>query len=301
MQNILLIDVDSTIPNIALMKLSTYYKSRGDNVGFGISDPDIVYASVIFQKNKHKVDGLKFYYPEAQVYIGGSGYDLTTSLPDDIEYLKPDYSLYTECDYSIGYTTRGCIRNTTTCPFCIVPIKEGKFRISQHPEKWYNPEFNKIVFLDNNILSDKEWFFEVVNWCIKKNLSVWFTQGLDIRRLDESVAKLLLKMKVHRGIFFAWDHIEDEKIIKEKIQLLKDSGFKKSKLRNEVQFYVYVDSDSEYDSGVYRCRELKTLGCNPFVMYNINNKPTPRIQKLRRWANKKQLFWSIDIDEYKKV
>lgn len=295
MQNILLIDVDSTIPNIALMKLSTYYKSRGDNVGFGISDPDIVYASVIFQKNKHKVDGLKFYYPEAQVYIGGSGYDLTTSLPDDIEYLKPDYSLYPECDYSIGYTTRGCIRR---CNFCVVPEKEGAFKIVQHPSEWYNPCFEKIDFLDNNIFGDKEWFFKVADWCIENKLKVHF-HGLDARKLDIGIAHKLLQMNHWKGIFFAWDHIEDEKIIKEKIQLLKDSGFKKSKLRNEVQFYVYVDSDSEYDSGVYRCRELKTIGCNPFVMYNINNKPTPRIQKLRRWANKKQLFWSIDIDEYR--
>jgi len=296
--NVLLIDVDSTIPNLALMKLSAYHKSIGDNVGFGVPDPDIVYASVVFQQNKHKVDGLSFYYPEADIHIGGSGHDLTSKLPDEIEYLKPDYSLYSNCDYSIGYASRGCIRNNTTCPFCIVPIKEGKFKRAQHPEEWYNPSYDKIVFLDNNILVDKEWFFEIVNWCIEKNLAIWFTQGLDIRKMDEDIARTLLKMKIYRGIFFAWDHIEDEAIIKEKIQLLKDNGFSNNKLKELVQFYVYVDNDSEYDSGVYRCRELKKMSCNAFVMYNIKNKPTSRIQKLRRWANKKQLFWSIDIDEY---
>jgi hypothetical protein len=297
-QKVLLIDVDSKIPNIALMKLSTYYKTKGYEVGFNVQDPDIVYASVIFEANKHKVDGLQFYYPDAEIHIGGSGYDLSSKLPDDIEYLQPDYSLYSECDYSIGYTSRGCIRTNTTCPFCIVPIKEGKFKVVQHPEEWYDPSFDKIVFLDNNILADKEWFFEVVNWCIERKLAVWFTQGLDIRKMDKQVAETLLKMKIYRGIFFAWDHIEDEVIIKEKIQLLKDVGFKKSKLRNDVQFYVYVDSDDEYESGLYRCRELKKLGCNPFVMYNIRKSSTPRIQTLRRWANKKQLFWSIDISEY---
>lgn len=280
------------------MKLSTHYKNNGDNVGFIVQDPDIVYASVVFEQNKHKVDGLPFYYPNAEIHIGGSGYDLSSKLPDEIEYLKPDYSLYSNIDFSIGYTSRGCIRNSTTCPFCIVPKKEGKFKIVQHPEEWYDPVYDKIVFLDNNILADKKWFFKIVNWCIDRNLAVWFTQGLDIRRMDEEVARTILKMKVYRGIFFAWDHIEDEAIIKEKIQLLKNVGFKKSKLRNEVQFYAYVDSDVEYESGVYRCRELKKLGCNPFVMFNIKNKPTPRIQALRRWANKKQLFWSIDIDEY---
>ena len=32
-KRILLIDVDSTIPNLALMKISTYHKTHGDNVG----------------------------------------------------------------------------------------------------------------------------------------------------------------------------------------------------------------------------------------------------------------------------
>jgi hypothetical protein len=66
-------------------------------------------------------------------------------------------------------------------------------------------------------------------------------------------------------------HIEDETIIKEKIALLKYAGFSNNKLRAKVQFYVYVndDSDEEYNSGVYRCRELKKSNCNVFVMYNI--------------------------------
>ena len=100
---ILLIDIDSKIPNLALMKLSAYHRTCNDDVGFDITDPDKVYASVIFRKNKHLVDGLKFYYPNADIIIGGSGYDISVSLPDEIELMKPDYSLYPECDYSIGF------------------------------------------------------------------------------------------------------------------------------------------------------------------------------------------------------
>ncbi|WP_172618634.1 hypothetical protein [Candidatus Methanomassiliicoccus intestinalis] len=37
--NVLLIDADSKIPNLALMKLSAYHKALGDDVGFSISDP----------------------------------------------------------------------------------------------------------------------------------------------------------------------------------------------------------------------------------------------------------------------
>ena len=170
---VLLIDIDSKIPNLALMKISAYYKSRGDNVGFTNTDnPDMIYASVIFRKNKHKVDGIPFMYPGAKIEIGGPGYDLKKTLPDEIEFGKPDYSLYPECDYSIGFSSRGCIRNTKTCPFCIVPIKEGAFRRNQHPEEWYNSNFDKIIFLDNNILADPEWFFEITGLCIEKNLKV---------------------------------------------------------------------------------------------------------------------------------
>lgn len=290
-----LVDIDSKIPNIALMKLSAYYKARGDDVGFDIINPDIVYASVIFKKNKHKVDGLRFFYPCAQIIVGGSGYDLHSKLPDEIERTMPDYSLYPECDYSMGFSTRGCFRN---CHFCIVPIKEGKFRITQHPQEWHNPEFKQIMFLDNNILVSKEWFFEVTNWCIKQDIKVWFTQGLDIRLLDIEVAEQLLKLKTWKSIFFAWDHVRDEQVIKDKINILLKAGFTRNKLRSLVQFYVYVDSDLDYHTGVYRCRELKKLYCNPFVMYNIDSKPTKRIQELRQWANRKMAFWSCDISEY---
>jgi hypothetical protein len=292
---ILLIDVDSKIPNLALMKISTYYKAKGDEVGFNIRDPDIIYASIVFEKNKHNADGLRFLYPEAKIIIGGSGYDYSISLPNEIEYSTPDYTLYPECDYSIGFTTRGCFRK---CSFCIVPQKEGAFKKVQHPNEWHNPDFKKIVFLDNNILADKKWFLEVVDWCIQKKLSVWFTQGLDIRLVDPEVAEKLLELKYFKGLFFAWDHIEDEELIREKIQLLKDAGFTDSKLKQLVQFYIYIDSDSEYESGVHRCRELKKLSCNAFVMFNIRNKSTKRIRQLQRWAIRKELYWSKDVSDY---
>jgi hypothetical protein len=294
-KKVLLIDIDSKIPNLALMKISTFYKSKGCEVGFDVRDPDVVYASVVFEKNKHKVDGLQFYYPDAEIHVGGSGYDLSIKLPDEIECLKPDYDLYPDCDYSLGFTTRGCIRK---CHFCIVPEKEGIFRIVQHPREWHDPRFKKIVFLDNNILADKAWFLEVANWCIENKLSAQFTQGLDIRLVDEEIGKILLKIKHFKGLFFAWDILKDEEIIKEKIALLKSVGFTNSMLKHKVQFYIYVDSDSEYDSGVYRCMELKKLSCSPYVMYNVRNPPTRRIQDLRRWANLKWLFWGVDMDEY---
>lgn len=296
--NVLLIDVDSKIPNLALMKLSAYHKSIGDAVGFKISEPDIIYASIIFKRNKHALDGLKFVHPKAEIIIGGSGYDVTVKLPEYIDELMPDYSLYPEHKNSLGFSTRGCNRN---CYFCIVTQKEGLFKIQQHPSEWHNLEYDTIVFLDNNILYDKQWFFEVTQWCIDNELAVEFNQGFDIRLVDESVAKRINEIKLYKTIKFAWDNICDEQLILDEIELLKDAGFSDSKLRNSVQIYVYVDSDDEFDGGLYRCNKLKSMNCNPFVMYNIDNNRTQRIKDLQRWANNKFIFWSSDFKDYSKA
>ena len=88
-ERVLLIDIDSKIPNLALMKVSAYYKTLGDTVGFDTADPTRAYISCIFKKNKAKADSaatmLKLQYPEIVIDIGGPGYSLTKTLPDEIE------------------------------------------------------------------------------------------------------------------------------------------------------------------------------------------------------------------------
>jgi len=90
----------------------------------------------------------------------------------------------------------------------------------------------------------------------------------------------------------------DKEAVLKGIQLLKAAGVN---VRQNVQFYVYVHDDSQYESGVERCRILKEQGTNPFVMFNIDNKRSPRIKHLQRWANRKWLFWSMDIEQYRTV
>ncbi len=282
---ILLMDVDSKMPNLALMKISSYHKSKGDIIGFDVVNPDIIYASIIFKTNKHKADELKCIYPNSKIIIGGSGYDINIKLPDEIEFIKPDYSLYNNCNFSLGYTTRGCDR---ACYFCIVNKKEGNFKIWQHPSEFYDSRFKEIIFLDNNILFSKERFKEVINFCAERSLKVQFNQGLDIRLLNEEDIKYLTKVD-HKSITFTWDNINipNEKLIREKIQLLKNNNID---CRQFVNFYVYINDDSEFESGLYRCRILKSLGVNSFVMFNRDKERTQRIKELQRWANKRQIY-----------
>lgn len=288
---VLLIDLDSKIPNLALMKLSAYYKSRGDEIGFKVEDPSLIFASVIFKKNHYRLGGLSALYPQAKVLIGGTGYDLTIKLPREVEAIRPDYSLYPGLDYSMGFTTRGCIRN---CPFCVVRRKEGEHQRWQHPEEFHDPSFKKMMLLDNNWIADREWFFETSEWIIRKGLKLT-EHGLDIRLLDPEIAEQLKRIKFERGPLFAWDNERDIEAVERGITLLKEVGFD---LRNKLQFYIYVGGDEDYESGVRRCRILKAMGTNPFVMVNQEGKITPRVRKLQRWANRKQIFWTTDIDQY---
>ena len=81
MTRTLLIDIDSAIPNLALMHISTWKKGLGNEVGFGIEEPDEVFASIVFNRNKHAADGLRFLYPNAKIDIGGGGMTCTRRCP----------------------------------------------------------------------------------------------------------------------------------------------------------------------------------------------------------------------------
>ena len=291
MSNILIIDdKDSKEGLLSSRKISAYHKSKGDRVGRNISDPDIVYASIIFEKNKHQVDGLKFYYPDAEIRIGGSGVNLERKLPEEIEFIKPDYDLEPKIDYSLGFTSRGCIRN---CEFCIVRQKEGGFKRWQHPKHFHDDRFNKIRLYDNNILADKDWFFEVTDWILKKDLKVDFNQGLDIRLLDDDIVKRISELNRWHTLNFAWDFIEIEEDVMKGIDLLKKYNIN---LKQDVGFYVLTNFNTTHEEDLYRCNKLKEKGTNAFVMQYDGGDYFTR--KLGRWANKRRIYWSIDFEDY---
>lgn len=298
---ILLIDVDSKIPNLALMKISQYHKQGGDTVALNsLEDPDKAYISVIFKKNRDKAVSLAYLlrltYPNIEIDIGGPGYDLKKKLPPEIEETSPDYDLYPNIDYSIGFTTRGCIRR---CPFCIVPIKEGKLTRVRSIEEIHDKRHSQIKLLDNNILADKENFRHVADYCIKNNLKLDISQGLDARLLDEETAGLLAQIKPMVCFTFAFDSLKYKTKVLKAIRLLKDAGVN---VRSLVQFYVYCDNsiNGEYGikSAVERCQILKSEGTNAYVMLNIDEDPSREMKQLKRWANRKAIFWTIDFKDY---
>ena len=147
-----------TFPNFALMKLSTYHKARGDTVE--IWNPlmnlvphhyDVVYSSKVFDFTPENE------YLPANTIKGGTGYGLAANgkyaeLPPEVDSCFPDYSIYPECDYAIGYITRGC---PNKCRWCVVPRKEGTIRPYSDWRDIVRPDTKKLVLMDNNILASE--------------------------------------------------------------------------------------------------------------------------------------------------
>lgn len=285
-----LVDVDSRIPNLALMQISSWHRSQGDITGFDVADPDEVYISCVFSKNAEQARGISTFFPGANVHLGGSGID-NIPLPEMMQKIIPDYSLYPKNKKSIGFTTRGCIR---ACKFCIVPQKEGKFHRWQHISEFHNPEFKSVMCLDNNIIADPEWFFINTDYVLENNLKWNPIQGLDIRLLSSDIAERLKATKIDGCLHFAFDNMQDEKAVLDGIGILKDAGIN---LKHDVQFYVLVGFNTSIEEDKYRCRLLKKMGTNAFVMQYSRNEWT---RKLAWWANRKWVYWSCDVDELKR-
>ena len=286
-----LIDVDSKIPNLALMKLSAYYKSNEENdVNWYIpayAYYDLVYASKVFTFTPDYQ-----YWPSwrnCKIIRGGSGYDLKTELPYEVEYQYPDYSLY-NCEVAMGFTTRGCIRK---CPFCIVPQKEGYIKpVADIYDFWNGQE--KLMLMDNNLTASPVHFEIICKQLKKEKIKVDFTQGLDIRLITADMAQLLAKVKTYKQIHFAWDDIRTETAVRRGIKTLVDNGVKAYRL----MFYVLIGFNSTSEEDLYRVKTLKGLGVDPFVMpYNKTDKYQRRFA---RWVNHKAIFKSVAWEDYKK-
>lgn len=287
--NIKLIDVDSKIPNLALMQLSAYHKSLGDTVGFDTANPDKIYVSCIFSINKEQALGIKSLYPDTEIIFGGTGINNFSKIPDEAQYIKPNYTLY-DMDYDLGFTTRGCIRN---CRFCVVPEKEGQIKRWNRVSDFHEPKHRKITLLDNNWFAIKDWFFENSQYIIDNKLNVNVTQGMDIRIITDEIAEQLSKMSFKSGILnFAFDNIKDEKDVLNGIEILTQTGIK---ARN-ISFYVLTGFNSTHEEDLHRVNVLREKGCLSFVM---QYKPNTFTKMLARYTNKRWIYWSCTFDEYK--
>ncbi len=291
------IDTNSKYPNLVLMKLSAWIKSKLQPGTYNIDllkpadvlngynmfrQYDVLYGACVFSENKHLADALA----AKGVSVGGSGtgkYEIT--LRPDQEHIMPDYSLYGITDTAYGFLTRGCPRH---CPFCIVGDKEGLVsrKVADLQEFWNGQKFIKL--LDPNLLACTD-HMNLLEQLANSGAKVDFTQGLDARKLTRANIDLINNITIER-VHFAWDDPRDRKIPTALKIFLNHTKVKEVKRRT---VYVLTNYWSTHEEDLYRVYWLRDNGYDPYVMiYDKPNAPTIT-RYLQRWVNNKKIFRTV--------
>lgn len=288
--NIAIHECDHTgFPNYALMKISAWHKAHGDTVEWfhPMFEYDRVYSSKVFTFTKEDP-----YLPQDAIK-GGTGYGLYNDLPQEIDDMFPDYSIYPDVKYAVGFLTRGCIRN---CPWCVVPKKEGRIRPYRTWQQVKRPDSRDIVLMDNNVLAS-QYGIDQMESMVGQNVRVDFNQGLDARLVTPEIAKILSGLKWINYIRTACDTDSTMDAVGNMVEMLKVGGVKPYRIS------VYVLTQ-DIESAERRVQFLRGLGVNPFAQpyrdLQNNTEPSMELKRFARWVNDKAIFKTVkSFDDYK--
>lgn len=286
-----LIDVDNfckkaKYPNLALMKISAWHKRRGDTVEWwiGYGEYDRVYMSKVFDETY--TQDIDEPYNAKEVIKGGTGYGLDNELPDEIEHIYPDYSLYPELtkNTAYGFLTRGCPRG---CSFCIVSGKEGrKSRKVADLSEWWSGQKN-IVLMDPNLLACTE-HMDLLGQLAQSGSFVDVNQGFDCRLLTEENINAINRIKL-KNIHFAWDFMREEERVVRGLDVYR--ALAKTKPHGSYgTVYMLTGYDTSIEEDLHRISTIRSLGYDPYVM--IYDKPNSKkeLKDLQRWCNNRKIF-----------
>jgi hypothetical protein len=256
-----------SFPNYALMKIAAWHKQRGDTAElFTPIDPrgaeqltlfpmeeypprrdagiyDIVYSSKVFDFTPENPC-----LPEGAIR-GGTGYGSKAELPTEVDAMFPDYSIYPACDYAIGFVTRGC---PNSCPWCVVPAKEGGIRPYRRWRELVRPDSNKLVLMDNNILASGHGVRELES-LIGSGYKLDINQGMDARLVDGRIAGILGRLEWMRHIRFSCDTAQQIGAIQQAAALLAERGVKPYRL------FVYMLVTKDIGDAAERAERLREL------------------------------------------
>lgn len=288
-----LVQGDGKLPNLALMNLSSFHKSRGDSVVYTYSvgrdraeHYDKVYASFIFKFSEKKLATFKANWPEA--VIGGTGSDNWRTVEDEIGHHHDglDYSIRPDYDFSIGFTQRGC---RLKCGFCVVPKKEGAPRAeSTIADIWRGGDHpKKICLLDNDFFGQPRgaWKARIAE-LNDGGFRVCFNQGLNVRLLDEEACAALATVQYRddqfkrRRLYTAWDNLHDEGIFFRGVDMLEKAGVPSRHLM--AYMLVGYDPQETWDRIWLRFNKMTERGIMPYPM--VYNNARPDLKRFQRWV-----------------
>lgn len=292
-------------PNIALCKISAWHKAQGDQVEWAtpFEHYDILYRTKIFNFSEDDYTP----YNADKVIKGGTGYDIYAKLPQEIDDMQPDLSIYPNLPkgVSYGFLTRGC---PNKCKWCVVPRKEGAIHPYWDVDRVANGN-KKIVLMDNNILAGGEYAIEQLKKIIDKGYRVDFNQALDARLVTEETAQLLAQIKWldNRRIRFGCDTPAQIEECKRAMEMIESYGF-------TGQFFLYCMINSNFKESFSRInywweweqRVRKTKKGNHVYAYaqpyrdpDNPNHIIPQWQKdMAGWVNKKAHFVAHSFEEF---
>lgn len=291
-----LIDVDGHhFPNLALMKISAWHKAQGHDVEWwwGFGNYDRVYMSKVFDET---------YSPDIpepintkEIIKGGTGYGLQNRLPEEIEHIYPDYSIYPDLtkDTAYGFLTRGCPR---ACHFCIVAKKEGRRAVKVADlSEWWDGQKN-IKILDPNLLASKE-HMDLLSQLEHSKANIDFTQGLDCRLLTKENIMAINRIKL-KNIHFAWDYMKESTYVIRGLKLYAKLAERRPHGKYAT-VYCLTNYDTTMEENLYRVYTLRDMGYDPYIMiYDKPNAPE-NVRKLQRWCNNRRIFRSQpDFEKY---
>lgn len=293
--NVALLAVDSNYPNLALMKISAYHKSQGDTVEWynPLDTYDLLYMAKVFSFTPDYAYVIA--NVRGEVVRGGTGYDVRSSLPGDIDRIQPDYSLYPTVDIrtSYGFLTRGC---PNRCRWCVVPQKEGGIRpymdvdeITLHGARPY------AILMDNNVLAC-DYGLSQLEKIAKRGYHVDFNQALDARLVTEDIARLLAKVRWMKRIRFGCDTPAQIAHCERAIELIRSCGY-----RGEFFLYcILMDFAESYRRISHWRKDKKVI---PFAQpYRDIDNPYQRIPQWQKdmahWVNRKELFAKCSFEDF---
>jgi hypothetical protein len=276
-----LVHADGAIPNLALMRLASYYRARGETVrlvrGYGQRQlwdpPGEVLGSSIFQFSARIRKRIETEW--GPVRWGGTGVSLASSLSEidpsvDWDSVRPDYADYPDDDRSVGFTQRGC---RLRCGFCVVPKKEGRPKsVATLWDIWRGGRAKKkLLLLDNDFFGQQreEWRARLAE-AREGGFRICLTQGINVRLIDEEAARELATVEYRdqsfheRVIYTAWDNLREERRFRAGVATLASGGIPATHLR--VFMLIGYEPGETWDAILYRFEALKALGCEPYPM-----------------------------------